>query len=166
MEGGNRLSHEWRYTASPLAAGPPDPLEPSVTAGEGGRIVMLMMKDGHAEMQVAAGAAGAFQGVTFEFPGKVLSATPVLRGFSLRYGSPDSPLPAEDHNLGQIAVLLDSRSDLSNNWAVGKVVVGCVVNLMDENGDDPMSGTVDFTVIADVLDVKDEVKPGVIEGSN
>jgi len=37
------------------------------------------------------------------------------------------------------------------------------VNLADENGDDPIYGSVDFTVIADVIEWEAVVEPVVIE---
>ena len=119
---------------------------------------MLMMRDGRAEMQ---GVAGAFDTATVEFPGKVLSATPFLRGFSVSYGE-FGHLPIVDHHVAQVGVHFTSITVVAPGNAVEVV---CEVQLWDENQDDQMGGAVDFTVIAEVLDVKEEVKPSAIEGS-
>jgi hypothetical protein len=124
---------------------------------------MLMMRDGHAEMQVPAGANGAFQNVTVEFPGEVLSATPVLRGFMVKYGDLEH-VASQDHHLAQLAAALEIASWGPPGIQGQHVTVSCVLNLMDDNGDDPMAGTIDFTVIADVQVLVPPIEPPVNVG--
>ena len=121
---------------------------------------MLVMRDGHAQMQVSAGAQGAFQEVTVEFPGEVLSATPVLRGFMVKYGDLEH-VANEDHHVAQLAAVLQIASFGPPGIQGRMVTVNCVLNLMDDNGDDPMAGTIDFTVIADVQVLAPPIEPPV-----
>lgn len=121
---------------------------------------MLMMRDGHAEMQVPAGANGAFQRVTVEFPGEVLSATPLLRGFMVKYGDLEH-VAREDHHVAQMGAFLEIQSWGPPGIQGKSVTVDCVLNFMDDNGDDPMAGTIDFTVIADVQVLVPPIEPPI-----
>src|SRR5262245_61840922 len=102
-----------------------------------------MMRTGHAEMEVPAGANGAWQTVTVEFPHRVRSATPVLVGYMVKYGDL-AHVANEDHHVAQLAVSLEIPLFDPVPFQDATVTVSCVLNLMDDNGDDPMAGTIDF----------------------
>lgn len=107
---------------------------------------MILMKAGDAAFVSPGENLAVYATATVEFPGLVRSATAVLTGFIAAYGRPDGPI--EDHHVGMVGTSV-VVSDITG----GTVTVDCTLSLQDDNGDDPLNGSVGFCVIADVIEL-------------
>jgi hypothetical protein len=118
---------------------------------------MIVMQTGAVAFTPEVGAQGRFTDVKVHFPGAVRSATAVLCGWYAQYGS--TPAPLEDHHVAGVGAGVEIIEVVGSS-----VTVDCVLNLRDDNGDDLMSGSIAFCVIADVLELPTPDLPDVATG--